>query len=90
MHESHLEPTEATPHSKCALICQKMRKNLLLTLTVMGEYYVFLFTICLTNLIYCKMCKNRALTLMTKQVKDQDLQKSVYQGYIFSIFFFLP
>lgn len=38
MHESHLEPIEATPRSKCALICQKMRKNLLLTLTVMGEY----------------------------------------------------
>ncbi|XP_027029012.1 excitatory amino acid transporter 2b isoform X1 [Tachysurus fulvidraco] len=36
MHESHLEPIEATPRSKCALICQKMRKNLLLTLTVMG------------------------------------------------------
>uniref|UniRef100_A0A3B4DG82 Amino acid transporter n=1 Tax=Pygocentrus nattereri TaxID=42514 RepID=A0A3B4DG82_PYGNA len=36
MHESHLEPIEATPRSKCALLCQKMRKNLLLTLTVLG------------------------------------------------------
>ncbi|XP_062847394.1 excitatory amino acid transporter 2b isoform X3 [Trichomycterus rosablanca] len=36
MHESHLEPIEATPQSKWALICQKLRKNLLLTLTVMG------------------------------------------------------
>ncbi|XP_030650304.1 excitatory amino acid transporter 2 [Chanos chanos] len=36
MHESHLEPIEATPRSKCGLLCQKMRKNLLLTLTVLG------------------------------------------------------
>uniref|UniRef100_A0A8C1WQP2 Amino acid transporter n=1 Tax=Cyprinus carpio TaxID=7962 RepID=A0A8C1WQP2_CYPCA len=36
MHESHLEPIEARPNSKWGTICQKMRKNLLLTLTVMG------------------------------------------------------
>ncbi|XP_039881213.1 excitatory amino acid transporter 2b isoform X2 [Simochromis diagramma] len=36
MHESHLEPIEARPQSKCALICSKMFKNLLLTLTVLG------------------------------------------------------
>ncbi|XP_039526188.1 excitatory amino acid transporter 2b isoform X2 [Pimephales promelas] len=36
MHESHLEPIEARPSSKFATICQKLRKNLLLTLTVMG------------------------------------------------------
>ncbi|XP_016114294.1 excitatory amino acid transporter 2-like isoform X1 [Sinocyclocheilus grahami] len=36
MHESHLEPIEAKPNSKWGTICQKMRKNLLLTLTVMG------------------------------------------------------
>lgn len=37
MHESHLEPIEARPQSKCALICSKMFKNLLLTLTVLGK-----------------------------------------------------
>lgn len=37
MHESHLEPIEARPSSKWATICQKLRKNLLLTLTVLGE-----------------------------------------------------
>lgn len=36
MHESHLEPIETRPRSKLGTICQKMRKNLLLTLTVMG------------------------------------------------------
>ncbi|XP_006789626.1 excitatory amino acid transporter 2b [Neolamprologus brichardi] len=36
MHESHLEPIEARPQSKCGLICSKMFKNLLLTLTVLG------------------------------------------------------
>ncbi|XP_051545406.1 excitatory amino acid transporter 2b isoform X1 [Myxocyprinus asiaticus] len=36
MHESHLEPIEARPRSKLGTICQKMCKNLLLTLTVMG------------------------------------------------------
>uniref|UniRef100_A0A3B3XIB4 Amino acid transporter n=1 Tax=Poecilia mexicana TaxID=48701 RepID=A0A3B3XIB4_9TELE len=36
MHESHLEPIEARPRSKCAQICSKMFKNLLLTLTVLG------------------------------------------------------
>ncbi|CAL9697269.1 unnamed protein product [Knipowitschia caucasica] len=36
MHESHLEPIEARPQSKCGLICSKLGKNLLLTLTVLG------------------------------------------------------
>ncbi|XP_071385243.1 excitatory amino acid transporter 2-like [Centroberyx affinis] len=36
MHESHLEPIEARPQSKCAQICSKLFKNLLLTLTVLG------------------------------------------------------
>ncbi|KAM9377477.1 excitatory amino acid transporter 2-like isoform 1-T2 [Pholidichthys leucotaenia] len=36
MHESHLEPIEARPQSKCAQICSRMFKNLLLTLTVLG------------------------------------------------------
>uniref|UniRef100_A0A7N8Y4G6 Amino acid transporter n=1 Tax=Mastacembelus armatus TaxID=205130 RepID=A0A7N8Y4G6_9TELE len=36
MHESHLEPIEARPQSRCAKICSKMFKNLLLTLTVLG------------------------------------------------------
>lgn len=36
MHESHLEPIEARPRSKCATICSKLFKNLLLTLTVLG------------------------------------------------------
>ncbi|KAL7402676.1 hypothetical protein ABVT39_018303 [Epinephelus coioides] len=36
MHESHLEPIEARPQSKCAQVCSKMFKNLLLTLTVLG------------------------------------------------------
>lgn len=37
MHESHLEPIEARPQSKCAKLCSKMFKNLLLTLTVLGK-----------------------------------------------------
>ncbi|XP_051239535.1 excitatory amino acid transporter 2b isoform X1 [Dicentrarchus labrax] len=36
MHESHLEPIEARPQSKCATLCSKLFKNLLLTLTVLG------------------------------------------------------
>ncbi|XP_028813458.1 excitatory amino acid transporter 2 isoform X2 [Denticeps clupeoides] len=36
MHESHLEPIEATPQSKCGRLCGKLFKNLLLTLTVLG------------------------------------------------------
>uniref|UniRef100_A0A3Q4BQP7 Amino acid transporter n=1 Tax=Mola mola TaxID=94237 RepID=A0A3Q4BQP7_MOLML len=36
MHESHLEPIEARPQSKCARIWSKLFKNLLLTLTVLG------------------------------------------------------
>uniref|UniRef100_A0A3Q3DBA3 Amino acid transporter n=1 Tax=Hippocampus comes TaxID=109280 RepID=A0A3Q3DBA3_HIPCM len=36
MHESHLEPIESRPQSKCARLCSKMFKNLLLTLTVLG------------------------------------------------------
>lgn len=38
MHESHLEPIEARPQSKCAKICSKLFKNLLLTLTVLGKW----------------------------------------------------
>lgn len=45
MHESHLEPIEARPQSKCAKIWSKMFKNLLLTLTVLGKsphvFFVF-------------------------------------------------
>lgn len=37
MHESHLEPIEARPQSKCAQMCSKLFKNLLLTLTVLGK-----------------------------------------------------
>lgn len=37
MHESHLEPIEARPQSKCAKIWSKLFKNLLLTLTVLGK-----------------------------------------------------
>ncbi|XP_051916046.1 excitatory amino acid transporter 2-like isoform X2 [Hippocampus zosterae] len=36
MHESHLEPIESRPQSKCARLCSNMFKNLLLTLTVLG------------------------------------------------------
>ncbi|XP_034071757.1 excitatory amino acid transporter 2b isoform X2 [Gymnodraco acuticeps] len=36
MHESHLEPIEARPQSKCAKICSSMCTNLLLTLTILG------------------------------------------------------
>uniref|UniRef100_A0A8C6SWI8 Amino acid transporter n=1 Tax=Neogobius melanostomus TaxID=47308 RepID=A0A8C6SWI8_9GOBI len=36
MHESHLEPIEARPQSKCGQLCSKLAKNLLLTLTVLG------------------------------------------------------
>ncbi|XP_062246436.1 excitatory amino acid transporter 2-like isoform X2 [Platichthys flesus] len=36
MHESHLEPIEARPQSKCARMCSKLFSNLLLTLTVLG------------------------------------------------------
>ncbi|XP_076158254.1 excitatory amino acid transporter 2b [Alosa pseudoharengus] len=36
MHESHLEPIEAAPQSKCGRLCGKLFKNLLLTLTVLG------------------------------------------------------
>ncbi|XP_017278502.1 excitatory amino acid transporter 2b isoform X2 [Kryptolebias marmoratus] len=36
MHESHLEPIEARPQSKCVQLCSKLFKNLLLTLTVLG------------------------------------------------------
>nr|XP_020470859.1 excitatory amino acid transporter 2 isoform X2 [Monopterus albus] len=36
MHESHLEPIEPRPQSRCAKLCSKMFKNLLLTLTVLG------------------------------------------------------
>lgn len=39
MHESHLEPIEARPQSKCAKICSKLFKNLLLTLTVLGKWH---------------------------------------------------
>ncbi|KAM6960977.1 excitatory amino acid transporter 2-like isoform 2-T2 [Aplochiton taeniatus] len=36
MHESHLEPIEARPRNKCAVLCSKLGKNLLLTLTILG------------------------------------------------------
>nr|XP_033941026.1 excitatory amino acid transporter 2b isoform X2 [Pseudochaenichthys georgianus] len=36
MHESHLEPIEARPQSKCAKFCSSMCTNLLLTLTILG------------------------------------------------------
>ncbi|XP_061629140.1 excitatory amino acid transporter 2b isoform X2 [Phyllopteryx taeniolatus] len=36
MHESQLEPIEARPQSKCAGVCSKLFKNLLLTLTILG------------------------------------------------------
>jgi len=43
MHESHLEPIEARPQSKCAKICSKLSKNLLLTLTVLGKLPQYVF-----------------------------------------------
>lgn len=52
MHESHLEPIEARPQSKCALICSKMFKNLLLTLTVLGKPPHAVFFLSITYYYY--------------------------------------
>lgn len=37
MHESHLSPVEPRPKHLCIRLCQSLRKNLLLSLTVFGK-----------------------------------------------------
>lgn len=59
MHESHLEPIEARPQSKCAKIWSKLFKNLLLTLTVLGKslhHLIFFFSFLPKDLIKSRAC----------------------------------
>lgn len=62
MHESHLEPIEARPQSKCAKIWSKMFKNLLLTLTILGKspssplHFFLFFSFLPKDLIKSRAC----------------------------------
>lgn len=42
MDESHLEPTVDTPESACGGLCDKIMKNMVLTLTILGKFIVLL------------------------------------------------
>lgn len=37
MHENHLEPMVDTPESACGGLCDKIMKNMVLTLTILGK-----------------------------------------------------
>lgn len=43
MHESHLEPPMVEPEPACFGICDKLRKNLLLTITILGMHFLICF-----------------------------------------------
>lgn len=38
MDESHLEAKVDAPESMCSMVCDKIMKNMVLTLTVLGKY----------------------------------------------------
>lgn len=42
MDESHLEPIVDTPESACGGLCDKIMKNMVLTLTILGKFIVLL------------------------------------------------
>lgn len=39
MDESHLEAKADAPESMCSMVCDKIMKNMVLTLTVLGKYF---------------------------------------------------
>lgn len=39
MDGSHLEPVVETPESMCSSLCDKIMKNMVLTLTILGELF---------------------------------------------------
>lgn len=43
MDENHLEPTVDTPESVCWSLCDKIMKNMVLTLTILGKFINLLF-----------------------------------------------
>ena len=49
MAESHLEPVVETTESACSSFCDKIMKNMVLTLTILGKYRVQL-------LLYSHLC----------------------------------
>lgn len=59
MHESHLEPIEARPQSKCAQIWSKLSKNLLLTLTVLGKSPLACLSYNRNNVVLCKKARRK-------------------------------
>lgn len=38
MDESHLEAKVDAPESTCSMVCDKIMKNMVLTLTILGKY----------------------------------------------------
>lgn len=40
--EGHLEPTVDATESACSTVCDKIMKNMVLTLTILGEFKVVL------------------------------------------------
>lgn len=40
MDENHLEPIVETPESACGGLCDKIMKNMVLTLTILGKFIV--------------------------------------------------
>jgi len=42
MDESHLEPSVDTPESVCGSLCDKIMRNMVLTLTILGKLLVLL------------------------------------------------
>lgn len=39
MDESHLEPKVDAPESGCSIVCDKIMKNMVLTLTILGKCF---------------------------------------------------
>lgn len=47
MDESHLEPPKVdTADSVCSSLCDKIMKNMVLTLTILGEFFFFGREVC--------------------------------------------
>lgn len=51
MHESHLSPVEHRSRNICVQLCQSLRRNLLLTLTVFGKLLLLLWMLGVSVLV---------------------------------------
>ncbi|KAG7238125.1 hypothetical protein INR49_030187 [Caranx melampygus] len=87
MHESHLEPIEARPQSRCAKICSKLFKNLLLTLTVLGVILgaVAGMLLRVASPIHPDIVMIQTVTKKVEVIVEEDVNATTMEGLVANI-----